>query len=95
MTSVASDESPLRSVRKSFAGTASKTGTSLSVSNIVEMMSGHLKFQYSDQTGEIKGRFKLSDNPSAIDFGAENVARRGSRLLVGSYAICLVLNVGD
>lgn len=82
-------------MRKAFGGTASKTGTNLSPQNLVEMLSGNLKFSYSVKTGEIKGTFKLSENPTAIEFNGENVARRGSRLLVGSFAVCLVLNVGD
>ena len=58
------------------------------------MISGIIKFEYN-YFGYISGSFKLSENPTAIDFDKDNVVQRGALLTHTSCVTCLVLNVGD
>ena len=81
--------------KKSFAGTANKTGSKQqNASHFAEMISGLLKFEYN-YFGYIQGSFKLNENPASIEFDHENVVQRGALLTHNTECICLVLNVGD
>jgi magnesium-transporting ATPase (P-type) len=80
--------------KKSCQNTQNKTGSRLSDSKFVQLLSGQIKWEYNSK-GKYHGSLKLNENPAAFEFKGEHIVTRGSSLYMTEQIICMVLNIGD
>ena len=81
-------------IKRSCQNTQNKTGSRLSDSKFVQLLSGQIKWEYNSR-GHYLGQLKLNENPAAFEFRNEHVVNRGSTLYMTDQIICMVLNIGD